>query len=331
MADIFISYSKLDPDPTIALAADLEARGYTTWWDTSLLPGDDFPDMIKRRIDEAKVVIVIWTQNSVHSRWVRAEANRADDQTKLITVHAPGLDFHDIPRPFNTRHCEPVSDRQKLYAALQTRGVRSVGASSARDAATPSEDAAALYQRGKDYLNGSNGFPQDDNQAVAYYRRAADMGSAGAINDLGWMYAEGRGVPQDDAEAVRLYRKAADMGNAVAISNLGWMYQEGRGVPRDDAEAVRLLRKAADMGNAKAISNLGWMYGQGRGVSRDDAEAVRLYRKAADMGDAMACYNLAVMYEDGNGIERSREDARRWYQKAADPGDPDAIEALKRF
>ena len=273
MADIFISYSKLDPEHTIALAADLEARGHSTWWDSSLLPGDEFPDLIKRQIDLAKAVLVIWTPNSVKSRWVRAEAARGDNQGKLITLYVPGLDFRDIPMPFNTLHCEPVTSRDKLYAALHRRGVTLNGASRPHGR-QHGEDAAALYERGEDYFHGRNGVAQDDRQATVYYRRAADLG------------------------------------DASAISNLGWMYQEGRGVARDDAEAVRLYRKAADMGVASAINNLGWMYQEGRGVARDDAEAIRLFRKAADMGNAAACNYLAYMYENGEGIERSREDAR---------------------
>lgn len=57
---IFFSYSKKYAQLTIDLARDLEAEGYTTWWDTSLLPGDEFPDEIKRQIHAAKAVIVIW-------------------------------------------------------------------------------------------------------------------------------------------------------------------------------------------------------------------------------------------------------------------------------
>jgi TPR repeat protein len=49
------------------------------------------------------------------------------------------------------------------------------------------------------------------------------------------MYDEGRGVPQDDAEAVRWYRKAAEQGDAEAQGKLGVMYANGRGVPNDDA------------------------------------------------------------------------------------------------
>ena len=71
------------------------------------------------------------------------------------------------------------------------------------------------------------------------------------------MYANGEGVPQDDQEAVRWYRLAADQGLAQAQYNLGVMYANGEGVPQDDQEAVRWYRLAADQGLAQAQLNLG--------------------------------------------------------------------------
>ena len=44
--------------------------------------------------------------------------------------------------------------------------------------------------------------------------------------NLGRMYANGRGVEQDDEQAVFWYRKAAEQGHASAQFNLGWMYDE---------------------------------------------------------------------------------------------------------
>ncbi len=123
MADIFISYSKKHAALTESLARDLEAAGYTTWWDTSLLPGDEFPDEIKRQLDAAKAVIVIWTVSSVNSQWVRAEATRAHAKGKLIALHQARLDFQEIPLPFNTLHSELVSERAKIFAALARRGI----------------------------------------------------------------------------------------------------------------------------------------------------------------------------------------------------------------
>ncbi|MEO2195917.1 MAG: tetratricopeptide repeat protein [bacterium] len=59
------------------------------------------------------------------------------------------------------------------------------------------------------------------------------------------MYANGRGVPQDDVEAVRWYRLAADQGLAGAQRNLGFMYANGRGVPQDYVQAHMWFNLAA--------------------------------------------------------------------------------------
>ena len=97
------------------------------------------------------------------------------------------------------------------------------------------------------------------------------------------MYETGAGVPQDDIEAVRWYRLAADQGIAVAQVTLGFMYADGdtRALPQDDAEAVRWFRLAADQGDVGAQYNLGLMYGNGRGVPQDDVQAHMWFNLAA--------------------------------------------------
>ena len=52
-------------------------------------------------------------------------------------------------------------------------------------------------------------------------RLAAEQGHADAQNNLGWRYGNGEGVPQDDAEAVAWFRLAAEQGHADAQNNLG--------------------------------------------------------------------------------------------------------------
>ena len=95
------------------------------------------------------------------------------------------------------------------------------------------------------------------------------------------MYATGKGVPQNDAEAVTWYRQAAEQGHADAQFTLGVMYFAGKGIPQDDAEAVTLYRlaalgnlvSAAEQGHAEAQFTLGVMYDTGKGVPQDNVEA----------------------------------------------------------
>ena len=46
------------------------------------------------------------------------------------------------------------------------------------------------------------------------------------------MYENGKGVPQDDAEAVKWYRMAAEQGDADAQFNLGCDVRNGRACRR---------------------------------------------------------------------------------------------------
>ena len=62
-------------------------------------------------------------------------------------------------------------------------------------------------------------------------------------------------MPEDDAEAVKWYRKAAEQGLASAQCYLGLRYDFGKGVPEDDAEAVKWYRKAAEQGLASGSHN----------------------------------------------------------------------------
>ena len=96
-------------------------------------------------------------------------------------------------------------------------------------------------------------------------RARAEAGDVEAQFVLGSMYEFGRGVPEDDVEAVRWYRLAADQGDADAQYRLGVNYDDGEGVPEDDVEAVRWFRLAAAQGVAAAQTTLGVMYATGEG------------------------------------------------------------------
>ena len=62
------------------------------------------------------------------------------------------------------------------------------------------------------------------------------------------------GVEQSWEEAVRWYRAAAEQGLPRAQCNLAWCYEYGKGVPQDLGESYRLYRKAAEQGDARGLS-----------------------------------------------------------------------------
>ena len=69
------------------------------------------------------------------------------------------------------------------------------------------------------------------------------------------MHDNGEGVPENDAEAVKWYRRAAAQGRAKAQGHLGRMYALGEGVPEDDVQAYMWLNLSAAQGDETTIAN----------------------------------------------------------------------------
>lgn len=105
MTDIFISYSRHDQAWVAKLAKALEDVGYSVWWDTQLLAGDDFHHTIPAVLEEARCAIVVWSKVSVERQWVRAEAYRANERKVLVPVR---IDQTRIPLPFNLLQAEDM-------------------------------------------------------------------------------------------------------------------------------------------------------------------------------------------------------------------------------
>ncbi|GGW93306.1 TIR domain-containing protein [Alteromonas halophila] len=109
MADIFISYSRIDQPFIKRLSQALESQGFSVWWDRELLSGDNFADDIERELMAARAVIVGWSQSGSKSRWVRDEASVAADAGTLIAISTDGS---NPPIGFRQFHCVDFSNWQ---------------------------------------------------------------------------------------------------------------------------------------------------------------------------------------------------------------------------
>ena len=84
--DVFISYAKGDRSRAAELASILETKGWSVWWDRDILPGRTFDDVIEEALTGARSVVVLWSAESVKSRWVRAEASAGAERDALVPV-----------------------------------------------------------------------------------------------------------------------------------------------------------------------------------------------------------------------------------------------------
>ena len=60
---IFLSYAHADAKRAQQLAAALNARGYTVWWDTLIEGGASFAKSIREALEAADAVVVLWSMD----------------------------------------------------------------------------------------------------------------------------------------------------------------------------------------------------------------------------------------------------------------------------
>jgi hypothetical protein len=92
MPDIFVSYAREDHDWVSLFTRRLrDEEDWDIWWDSKLLPGEQFDNVIEGALDRAHCVIVIWSQHSIASRWVRSEAREGAQRGVLVPLRIEGV------------------------------------------------------------------------------------------------------------------------------------------------------------------------------------------------------------------------------------------------
>lgn len=109
-----------------------------------------------------------------------------------------------------------------------------------------------------------------------------------ALMGLGQLYVFGQGVPQNYDEAMKLFRKAADRGYSGAQWSIGNLYLNGQGVTRDYVEGVKWFRLAAEQGDLQGQRRIGAAFYFGWGVPQDYIEGHMWLNLAAAQGDEEA-------------------------------------------
>jgi len=60
------------------------SEGWTVWWDRTILPGQVFDEVIRAALESARCLVVLWSEASVGSDWVKEEASRAKERGVLV-------------------------------------------------------------------------------------------------------------------------------------------------------------------------------------------------------------------------------------------------------
>lgn len=139
-------------------------------------------------------------------------------------------------------------------------------------------------------------------EAIRFYRQAADRGNLRAMVSLGLMLETGDSLPKDLKAAVKLYERAAAGGHPDGQINLAVALIEGVGVKPNVPRAVQLMKQASELGSAIATYNLGVLaLNKAHGTLSD---ALGYFRKAVELGDPRGYLAAATLYDQGRGTRQ---------------------------
>lgn len=138
----------------------------------------------------------------------------------------------------------------------------------------------------------------DLKEALVWLEKAAVANNADAAFNAGVAFTK-RGVWPDGAKAAFYFQKAADLGRADALHELGMLYERGRAVKQDSERARQFYEKAVAARVKESVSSLATMYVEGRGIPQDIPKGLELLRDAAERGNQAAAVALASYYEKG--------------------------------
>ena len=86
MSDVFLSYSSADRLKARTLAGLFESAGWAVWWDRDIDGGEEWSKAIEAELSAARVVVVLWSRNSINSEWVVREAKAARERGAILPV-----------------------------------------------------------------------------------------------------------------------------------------------------------------------------------------------------------------------------------------------------
>ena len=125
----FISHSTKDKPFVRKLAADLVASGVKVWLDEqNILVGDSIPEKIAQGLAESDFFLIVVSENSVNSPWVKRELNSAivhEIERRKVIVLPIKLDGAKMPDTINDKL---YADFSKSYEDGLEKMIRSIKA-----------------------------------------------------------------------------------------------------------------------------------------------------------------------------------------------------------
>lgn len=122
----------------------------------------------------------------------------------------------------------------------------------------------------------------------------AILGETEAQYKLAQKLSIGDGLPENDAEALKWYKKAADSGHPKAAMTMARLYFTGEGMEQDDAKGAEWMMRAAESGDPYAQALMGMLYLGGIGVEQDPQLALDWLNRSSEREAVMLSGTIAA-------------------------------------
>ncbi len=296
--NIFISYRREGGLETARYLYELLNRdGYSVSFDLDTLRNGDFDKALLGRIAECTDLILICDRD-VFKRTLDKNCKKKNDWLRIELAEAIKLNKNIIPIMLNGFNQFPENLPSDISHVRYKNG--------------PKYDAQyfeAFYERLKHF------FLEAPTEDIRIDKKTHDLETS-LLMEHGWLCYN----QQRYNEALEFFLKAADKGSANAINAIALYYYEGLGHERHLQKAAQWFKYAADMGYASAQRNYADCLRKGEGIRKNEVEAFSWYLRAAEKDNIKSQHMVGECYLNGWGIDKDLNEARQWFQIAADQG-----------
>lgn len=172
----------------------------------------------------------------------------------------------------------------------------------------------AMVDCGRIYFEGIFGVEKNIDNAIEWFKKAGDLGSSAALNNVGYIY----GTLDNHKAAISWYEKAANLGDVVSMLNLSNTYRRDL---KNKTKAREWLKKAESLQDTYSIRKVADYYFQEDVIKTHINKAISLYHKAIRMGDTQAYKELGDLYFEIDEFK----DAHYAYEIGANEGNIDCM------
>ena len=342
--DVFISYKSGELAYTEKVAKYLEDNDINVWYAprnlTHNASGELFDDAIADAIKDVRVVVVMVSEQSLTSHWVRAEVQRAEKTGKFIipfVISEYSADNGLVMRLEMLHMILAYPDLESQLPVLLENVRRHLSDGPVADASMPlaldfSSNKKKFSGRDYAYEEGMALYESGEKlESVEFFLRSAQRGNKEARSILCEIfYEQNRDFDKIDEGLWNTIESVSDQGEAFADFLMHCKYYA---MGNQNVIALRYLQKSLEREEIPlALLRMGVCYNWGLGVKQNHILGIHYYEKALELGCKQAYSYIAQEYLWGNDkIKKSLDKAEHYILEGIEKGDSRCYSRLQNL